>query len=95
MNHTSSASLVKVSSPLLSKFEAPAGMRIDGHLWTTGDRIYGRYLRAHLPGGRTVPICLELVDGSEALGLPKEEGSKPDHTVGDKVSSTWAAKRWR
>ncbi|WP_224372349.1 serine/threonine protein kinase [Hyalangium versicolor] len=75
--------------------KAPAGMRLDGHLWTTGDRIYGRYLRAHLPGGRTVPICLELVDGSEDLGLPKKEGSKPGHAIGDKVSSTWAAERWR
>jgi serine/threonine-protein kinase len=75
--------------------KAPAGIRLDGHLWTTGDRIYGRYLRAHLPGGRTVPICLELVEGDDTLGLPKEEGSKPGHTVGDKVSSTWAAKRWR
>jgi len=75
--------------------KAPAGMRVDGHLWTTGDRIYGRYLRAHLPGGRTVPICLELVEGPEDLGLPKEEGSTPGHTVGIKVSSTWAAKQWR
>ncbi|MDY7226981.1 serine/threonine protein kinase [Hyalangium rubrum] len=74
--------------------KAPAGMRIDGHLWTTGDRIYGRYLRAHLPGGRTVPICLELADGRD-LGLPKQEGSKPDHTVGDKVSDTEAVKQWR
>ncbi|MDC0707146.1 protein kinase [Stigmatella sp. ncwal1] len=75
--------------------KAPAGMRVDGHLWTTGDRIYGRYLRAHLPGGRTVPICLELVDGSTDLGLPKQKGSKPGHTVGDKASSTLAAERWR
>jgi serine/threonine protein kinase len=75
--------------------KAPAGMRIDGHLWTTGDRIYGRYLRAHLPGGRTVPICLELTDGSDRLGNDKREGSKPDAPVGSKVSSTRAVERWR
>jgi serine/threonine-protein kinase len=75
--------------------KAPAGMRLDGHLWTTGDRIYGRYLRAHLPGGRTVPICLELTDGSDRLGNDKREGSKPDAPVGSKVSSTWAVERWR
>ena len=74
--------------------KAPAGMRIDGHLWTTGDRIYGRYVRAHLPGGRTVPICLELVNAGD-LGQPKREGSKPGHTLGDKVSNTHAAKQWR
>lgn len=31
--------------------KAPKGTRLEGHLWTTGDRIYGRYRRAHLPGG--------------------------------------------
>jgi serine/threonine-protein kinase len=74
--------------------KAPAGTRIDGHLWTTGDRVYGRYLRAHLPGGRTVPICLELADAGD-LGLPKREGSKPGAPVTSKVSDTRAAKQWR
>jgi serine/threonine-protein kinase len=74
--------------------KAPAGMRIDGHLWTTGDRIYGRYVRAHLPGGRTVPICLELENEGD-LGSPKREGSKPGAPVATKVSGTHAAERWR
>jgi serine/threonine-protein kinase len=78
--------------------KAPAGTRLEGHLWTTGDRIYGRYVRAHLPGGRVVPICIEVTeqggpDGT--LGLPKEEGSRPGHTVGTKVSSGAVVKRWR
>jgi len=75
--------------------KAPAGMRVDGHLWTTGDRIYGRYVRAHLPGGGTVPICLELTDGGGVLGNAKSEGSKPGHTVGDKASPTMAVRQWR
>jgi serine/threonine-protein kinase len=74
--------------------KAPAGTRLDGHLWTTGDRIYGRYLRAHLPGGRVVPICVELQSGAE-LGLDKEEGSKPGAPVGRKVSSAITVERWR
>jgi serine/threonine kinase PknH len=74
--------------------KAPAGMRVDGHLWTTGDRIYGRYVRAHLPGGRTVPICLELTKGGD-LGTAKREGSKPGAPVGPKVAQTFAADRWR
>jgi serine/threonine-protein kinase len=78
------------------KGKAPAGMRIDGHLWTTGDKIYGRYVRAHLPGGRTVPICVELTDGSQdRLGSDLREGSKPGAPVASKVSSTWAAEQWR
>jgi serine/threonine protein kinase len=74
--------------------KAPAGMRIDGHLWTTGDRIYGRYVRAHLPGGRTVPICVELENGGQ-LGSPLSEGSKPGAPVASKVSNTHAAEQWR
>ncbi|KFE69234.1 serine/threonine protein kinase [Hyalangium minutum] len=74
--------------------KAPAGMRIDGHLWTTGDRIYGRYVRAHLPGGRTVPICLELENAND-LGSEKREGSKPGAPVASKVSETQAVERWR
>ncbi|WP_224249097.1 serine/threonine protein kinase [Hyalangium gracile] len=74
--------------------KAPAGTRLDGHLWTTGDRIYGRYLRAHLSGGRTVPICVELTDGGD-LGMDKREGSKPGAPVGSKVSSSHAVERWR
>jgi serine/threonine kinase PknH len=41
-----------------------------------------------------VPICLELENGGE-LGSEKREGSKPGHTVGDKVSDTQAVKQWR
>jgi serine/threonine-protein kinase len=74
---------------------APAGTRLDGHLWTTGDRIYGRYVRAHLPGGRVVPICVELGNEIAQPGIDKEEGSKPGHTVGAKVESGLAVERWR
>ncbi|HYI01469.1 serine/threonine-protein kinase [Hyalangium sp.] len=75
--------------------KAPVGMLLEGHLWTTGDKIYGRYVRAHLPGGRTVPICLELQDGGGRLGVDKAEGSKPGHTVGNKAALTMARERWR
>jgi serine/threonine-protein kinase len=75
--------------------KAPAGTRLDGHLWTTGERIYGRYVRAHLPGGRSVPICVELTDHVGKPGNEKEEGSKPGAPVGGKVSPAWAVTRWR
>jgi serine/threonine-protein kinase len=75
----------------------PVGTRLDGHLWTTGDRIYGRYVRAHLPGGRIVPICLELAEGHRYAppGLPKEEGSTPGRVHSRKVSNTEVVERWR
>jgi serine/threonine-protein kinase len=72
--------------------KAPKGTRLEGHLWTTGDRIYGRYRRAQLPGGRTVPICVEL--GNSPVGLDKEEGSKPGHAVGAKEAVGLAVERW-
>jgi hypothetical protein len=75
--------------------KAPVGTLLDGHLWTTtGDWIYGRYYRAHLPGGRTVPICVELQTGAN-LGHHKEEESKPGAPVGLKESSSVAVERWR
>jgi serine/threonine-protein kinase len=79
----------------LPKGKAPEGTRLDGHLWTTGERIYGRYVRAHLPGGRTVPICVELVEGGGELGIEKEKGSKPGAPMADRVAATWAVSRWR
>jgi serine/threonine protein kinase len=74
--------------------KAPAGTRLDGHLWTTGDRIYGRYLRAHLPDGRTLPICVELKSGRD-LGMDKREGSKQGTAVGSKEADGIAVERWR
>jgi hypothetical protein len=77
---------------------APVETRLDGHLWTTGDRIYGRYVRARLPGGRVVPVCIELTEGGGRFadfGLPKEEGSRPGHTVGPMVSGATVVDRWR
>jgi len=74
--------------------KAPAGTRLEGHLWTTGDRIYGRYRRATLPDGRTVPVCVELKSGAR-LGMDKQEGSKPGHAVGLKEGGGIAVERWR
>jgi serine/threonine-protein kinase len=75
--------------------KAPKGTRLEGHLWTTGDRIYGRYRRAHLPGGRTVPICVELGNHHAVVGMDKEKGSKPGHAVGSKADNGLAVERWR
>ncbi|WP_224248630.1 hypothetical protein [Hyalangium gracile] len=78
---------------VMDEGKAPEGTRLEGHLWTTGDRIYGRYRRAILPDGRSVPICVELVNGN-TLGLDKREGSKPGHAVGAKEVNGRAVERW-
>jgi serine/threonine kinase PknH len=78
---------------LRAEGKAPAGTRLEGHLWTTGDRIYGRYRRAFPPDGRTVPICVELISGGD-LGLDKREGSKPSHAVGSKQVNGRAVEQW-
>jgi serine/threonine protein kinase len=76
--------------------KAAKGTRLEGHLWTTGDKVYGRYRRAHLPGGRTVPICVELITGGGGLGLEKREGSKPGVAVGfSKEANGLVVERWR
>jgi serine/threonine-protein kinase len=75
--------------------KAPEGTRLDGHLWTTGERIYGRYVRAHLAGGRVVPICVELGNDFDEPGIDKREGSKPGHTVGPAAWQGIAVERWR
>ena len=66
-----------------------------GELWTTGERIYGRYRRAFLPDGRTVPICVELGNHHAVVGLDKYEGSKPGAAVYLKEANGLAVERWR
>jgi serine/threonine-protein kinase len=84
-----------VTGAVLDPFgKAPAGMRLDGHLWTTGKLIYGRYVRAHLPVGGTVPICVQLQVRSDGPGLPKEPGSKPGHAVRERAGTSAVVSEW-
>ncbi|WP_224363710.1 serine/threonine protein kinase [Hyalangium versicolor] len=74
--------------------KAPEGILLDGHLWTTGDRIYGRYRQARFPDGHAVPICIELAD-QRIVGIPKEAGSKPGAVRGQKEVQAEVVDRWR
>jgi serine/threonine-protein kinase len=74
--------------------EAPEGMLLDGHLWTSGDRIYGRYFQAHVPGKGTLPVCVEIYSVPH-LGIKKGEGSKPGAVVGPATWSAVATRRYR
>jgi len=74
---------------------APAGTRLQGHLWTEAHEevIYGRYTRAHLPDGSSVPICVELRLGTSA-GAPKAQDAKPGHAKATKSANAWATAKW-
>jgi hypothetical protein len=73
---------------------APKGTKLTGHLWTSGERIFGRYLWAHVPGKGKIPICLELGDTGE-LGLDKEEGSKPGAVIARRRVNAYPTRDWR
>ena len=75
--------------------KAPKGTRLEGHLWTTGDRIYGRYRLAHLPNGRTVPICVELIAQGGGWASPRRRAQSPATRWAFKEANGLAVKRWR
>lgn len=75
-------------------YSVPPGTRLEGHLWTSGDRIYGRYLWALVPGRGRIPVCLEIGD-DQKVGMPKEEGSKPGAALGRKRWVLSPVLRWR
>ncbi|HYO59852.1 serine/threonine-protein kinase [Archangium sp.] len=52
----------------------PDYTRFTGQVIFGTGRVYGRFTRAHLPGGETVPVCLQWVSPS-GLGVEMEPGS--------------------
>jgi serine/threonine-protein kinase len=61
----------------------PSGTLLYGQLWTgTGitlrerEAVAGRYTKARLPDGRTLPVCIVLGDPGDGR-IPKLPGSKP------------------
>ena len=74
--------------------KAPKGTKLTGHLWLHGDRLYGRYLWAHVSGKGKIPICLELGSSGE-IGIQKEDGSKPGAFVVPREGPGFATREWR
>ncbi|NOK14614.1 hypothetical protein HNS30_36935 [Corallococcus exercitus] len=72
----------------------PDGTRISGYLWTSGDVVAGRYTEAHLPDGRTLPVCFELGDSVTQGFFPKLRGSKPGAAVMNRSVPGIAVHRW-
>jgi serine/threonine protein kinase len=58
----------------------PANTFFDGSLHFGPDRVYGRFTQARLPGGETLPVCIELVAHTGGKGLKMKERTGP-HTA--------------
>ncbi|WP_233585124.1 serine/threonine-protein kinase [Corallococcus sp. CA054B] len=70
----------------------PKGTVFSGRLWTgDGTFIQARYTEAHLPDGRTLPVCFAIgKDGP----LEVYEGSKPGAVLSSRVLVAYAVDRW-
>ncbi len=55
----------------------PNNTRLSGRLYVKEGRVYGRFTEARTPLGVTYPMCLELLDTSNNLGVPLRPGSGP------------------
>jgi hypothetical protein len=60
--------------------EAPEGTKLEGHLWVGGDKVYGHFLWARVPGKGRIPVCLEIGDLAY-VGEQKYSGSKPGTAI--------------
>jgi serine/threonine-protein kinase len=82
---------VPVGSTIVSRLDgftgkAPKGTLAYGRVWVDEKRkaVWGRWTEAELPGGRRVPICLEIVSGGRpyTFGGDYAQPGKQPGTVG-------------
>lgn len=74
--------------------DLPRRIRIDGELFFAKGHVYGRFTRAHLPGGEIVPVCLEVVT-SQGLGIAMEPGSTSEKARVSNIMSVEPVLRFR
>ncbi|HYO69112.1 MAG TPA: hypothetical protein VEU33_23840, partial [Archangium sp.] len=58
-------------------FALPGHTRLSGRLYVHEGRVYGRFTEARTPSGETYPVCLELLDTSNKVGMELQPGSGP------------------
>jgi serine/threonine-protein kinase len=58
------------------RFALPDKTRFSGRLYVEEGRVYGRFTEARTPNGVTYPVCLELLDTSNRVGLVLQPGSE-------------------
>ncbi|HYO66863.1 MAG TPA: hypothetical protein VEU33_12335, partial [Archangium sp.] len=59
------------------RFALPTRTRLSGRLYVKEGRVYGRFTEARTPQGVVYPVCMELLDTSDNVGLELEPGSAP------------------
>jgi eukaryotic-like serine/threonine-protein kinase len=59
----------------------PAGTSVYGELIFGKGRVYGRLKQAMLPGGEVVPICAEMLEGTNLPGTAMEPESTAENVV--------------
>ncbi|QAT88168.1 protein kinase [Corallococcus coralloides] len=74
--------------------ELPEGTLLSGYLWTRGEVFIGRYTEAHLPDGRTLPVCIELGDRNTQGYYPPFPGSKPGAVIMNRIVPANPVQRW-
>jgi serine/threonine-protein kinase len=67
------------------KVALPDTTRFFGRLYFTETRVYGRFTEARTPTGETYPVCMELTDDEENVGLEYRPGSEPGKVLVDAV----------
>ncbi|HZI03535.1 MAG TPA: protein kinase [Archangium sp.] len=63
----------------------PDNTRLSGRLYVKEGRVYGRFTEARTPLGVTYPVCLELLDTDDNVGLELWPGSAPGKMLADPV----------
>ncbi|WP_369406348.1 serine/threonine protein kinase, partial [Archangium violaceum] len=59
------------------KVALPDQTRLSGRLYVHEGRVFGRITEARTPLGVVYPVCLELMDSSDDVGMELEPGSGP------------------
>jgi serine/threonine-protein kinase len=73
----------------------PGYTRLTGRLFVKEGRVYGRFTQAHTPGGDTYPMCLELLDTDNNVGLELEPGSGPGSILVGPVAQVRVVDRFK
>jgi serine/threonine-protein kinase len=73
----------------------PGYTRLSGRLYFGEGRVYGRFTEARTPGGDTYPVCLELLDTSDNVGLAMKPGSEPGNILVSPVAQVRVVDRFK
>jgi serine/threonine-protein kinase len=73
----------------------PNETRLTGQLYVKEGRVYGRFTEAHTPGGDTYPMCLELLDADNRVGVELEPGGGPGNILVEAVAQVRVVDRFK